>query len=302
MAESTAIESLGEFCCTIVTIYHQRYLRAPNIEDLERLLQLAERRGFPGMIGSLDCMHWQWKNCPTGWQGSFSGKSRKPTIVLEAVADFDTWIWHAFFGIPGTQNDITVLGRSPLFDALTEGQSPQLDYHINNYRYSMGYYLADGFYPKWATLVQAIRRPQNEAEAYFTTKQEAFHKDVERAFGVLQARWAIIRQLARGWSLENLSNIMLACIILHNMIVEDERADYYNGESDDDEPDPNRSRRDRARILDEARENLERHPRSERIIMAEYMSRYRMIRSPVGNRHLQDDLIQHLWSLRGQAP
>ncbi|XP_062014430.1 uncharacterized protein LOC133730950 [Rosa rugosa] len=218
-------------------------------------------------------MHWEWKNCPTGWQGSFSGKSRKSTIVLEAVADFDTWIWHAFFGIPGTQNDITVLGRSPLFDALTEGQSPQLDYHINNHRYNMGYYLANGIYPKWATLVQAIRRPQNEAEAYFTTKQEAFRKDVERAFGVLQ-----------------------------NMIVEDERADYYNGESDDDESDPNRSRRARARILDEARENLERDPRSGRITMSEYMSRYRMIRSPVGNRHLQDDLVQHLWSLRGQAP
>ncbi|XP_024172266.1 uncharacterized protein LOC112178342 [Rosa chinensis] len=166
----------------------------------------------------------------------------------------------------------------------------------------MSYYLTDGIYPKWATLVQSIKRPQNEAEAYFTTKQEAFRKDVERAFGVLQARWAIIRQPARGWSLENLSNIMLACIILHNMIVEDKRADYYNGESDDDKPDQNRSRRARARILDEARENLEREPRSGRITMSENMSRYRMIRSPVGNRHLQDDLVQHLWSLQGQAP
>ncbi|XP_024200024.1 uncharacterized protein LOC112203265 [Rosa chinensis] len=39
MAESTAIENFGEFCCTIVIIYQQRYLRAPNREDLERLLQ-----------------------------------------------------------------------------------------------------------------------------------------------------------------------------------------------------------------------------------------------------------------------
>ncbi|XP_024199769.1 uncharacterized protein LOC112202964 [Rosa chinensis] len=163
--------------------------------------------------------------------------------------DFDTWILHAFSGIPGTQNDITVLGRSPLFDALTEGQSPQLDYHINNHRYNMGYYLADGIYPKWATLVQSIKCPQNEAEAYFTTNQEAFCKDVERAFGVLQARWAIIRQPTRGWSLKNLSSLILACIILHNMIIEDERADYYNGESDDDKPDPNRSRRARAHTI-----------------------------------------------------
>ncbi|XP_061998937.1 uncharacterized protein LOC133716235 [Rosa rugosa] len=92
MPESTAIENMGQFCRTIVTIYQGRYLRAPTSDDLDRLLQRAERRGFPGMIRSLDCMHWRWKNCPTGWQGSFSGKAKKPTIVLEAVADFDTWI------------------------------------------------------------------------------------------------------------------------------------------------------------------------------------------------------------------
>ncbi|XP_068309707.1 uncharacterized protein [Pyrus communis] len=54
----------------------------------------------------------------------FSGRSRKPIVVLEDVASDDTWIWHAFFGVPGSQNDITVLGRSPLFSRLTEGEVP----------------------------------------------------------------------------------------------------------------------------------------------------------------------------------
>ena len=40
---------------------------------------------------------------------------------------------------------------------------------------------------------------------------------------MLQARFAIVHGPARFWKLEVLKNIMKASIILHNMIVEDER-------------------------------------------------------------------------------
>ncbi|KAM2197528.1 hypothetical protein ACFX1Q_000917 [Malus domestica] len=150
MSESTCLNTLEEFCNTIVQVYKDEYFREPNQEDLNRLLHKAEDRGFPGMIGS-----------------------RKPTVVLEVVASYDTWIWHAFFGVLGSQNDITVLGRSPLFNNLMEGKAPQLDYYINDREYNMGYYLADDIYPKWATLVQAIPNPRNDAEKLFTLHQEA---------------------------------------------------------------------------------------------------------------------------------
>lgn len=81
------------------------------------------------------------------------------------------------------------------------------------------------------------------------------------------------------------------------MIVEDERDDYYHGESDDDEPNPNRSRRARARIYDGP--NLPVNPRTGQITMAEYMSRYRRVRSHIGNNNLQKDLVKHVWSTRG---
>ncbi|XP_048422908.1 uncharacterized protein LOC108868298 [Pyrus x bretschneideri] len=102
MRKSTAIENLKLFCKAIEGIYGATYLRKPNREDLKRLLRKADKRGFPGMIGSLDCMHWEWKNCPIGWAGQFKGRHNKPTIVLEVVASYDAWIWHAFFGAPDT--------------------------------------------------------------------------------------------------------------------------------------------------------------------------------------------------------
>ena len=53
--------------------------------------------------------------------------------------------------------------------------------------------------------------------------QEAVRKDVKRTFGVLQARFAIIANSSRLWGTQDMAMVMRACIILHNMIVQDER-------------------------------------------------------------------------------
>jgi hypothetical protein len=151
---------------------------------------------------------------------------KEPTIILESVASKDLWIWHAFFGMPGSHNDINVLQRSHIFARLAEGEGPQVNYNINGHDYSMGYYLADGIYPSWATFVKTIPEPQGNKKKYFAKAQEACRKDVERAFGVLQSRFAIVRGAARLWDEDTLHDIMMACIIMHNMIVEDERDEY----------------------------------------------------------------------------
>jgi hypothetical protein len=70
--------------------------------------------------------------------------------------------------------------------------------------------------------VKTITPPKIPKEAAFAKQQEACRKDVERAFGVLQARWAIVRHPARTWSLNTMWEVMTACVIMHNMIVEDE--------------------------------------------------------------------------------
>jgi len=58
---------------------------------------------------------------------------RKPTIILEAVISQDLWIWHAFFGMPGSLNDINVLDQSLVFAALTEGRTASINYTINRH-------------------------------------------------------------------------------------------------------------------------------------------------------------------------
>uniref|UniRef100_A0A0D3DHL6 DDE Tnp4 domain-containing protein n=1 Tax=Brassica oleracea var. oleracea TaxID=109376 RepID=A0A0D3DHL6_BRAOL len=226
LGETTARSCLEHFVEGIINLFGDEYLRRPTPADLQRLLDIGEHRGFPGMIGSIDCMHWEWKNCPTAWKGQYSRGSGKPTIVLEAVASYDLWIWHAFFGPPGTLNDINVLDRSPVFDDIINGQAPQVTYYVSGREYNLAYYLTDGIYPKWATFIQSIPMPQGPKAVLFAQRQEAVRKDVERAFGVLQARFAIVKNPALFWDKVKIGKIMRACIILHNMIVEDERDGY----------------------------------------------------------------------------
>uniref|UniRef100_A0A0D3AD31 Nuclease HARBI1 n=1 Tax=Brassica oleracea var. oleracea TaxID=109376 RepID=A0A0D3AD31_BRAOL len=183
LGATTTRSCLENFVDGIISLIGDEYLRRPTPADLQRLLDIGEHRGFSGMIGSIDCMHWEWKNCPTAWKGQYSRGSGKPTIFLEAVALYDLWIWHAFFGPPGTLNDINVLDRSPVFYDIIKGQAPQVTYSVNGRKYHLAYYLT-------------------------------------------YARFAIVKNPALFWDKVKIEKIMRACIILHNMIVEDERDGY----------------------------------------------------------------------------
>jgi hypothetical protein len=149
------------------------------------------------MLGSIDCMHWEWKNCPFAWQGQYSGHAKGCTVILEAVASQDIWIWHSFFKMAGSHNNINILRRSPVFSRLAEGNAPSVSYEIMGHTYTKGYYLADGIYPEWPVFVKTHCNPTEEKYIRFAKEQEACRKDVERAFGVLQSRWAIVRHPAK---------------------------------------------------------------------------------------------------------
>jgi hypothetical protein len=285
ISESCAIESLYRFCKAVVAVFGENYLRSPNAEDTARIMAQNAARGFPGMLGSIDCMHWEWKNCPFAWQGMYKSRKGSCSVVLEAVADHDLWIWHAFFGMAGSHNDINVLNCSSLFSKLLEGHSPPCNYTINNHDYTKGYYLADGIYPRWSTFVKTISNPVAGKNSHFATEQEAARKDVERAFGVLQARFAIVRYPALTWSKDQMWEVMTACVILHNMIIESERENPVAAD-----PQPYYRQGPLADV--------------DHQIPAQfyaYLQTRQEIRDAASHEQLQADLIEHLWARKGNA-
>jgi len=102
-SESMILRCLIEFLDAFIRLYGEQYLRFPNLEDAIRISTDNARRGFPGLLGNLDCMHMPWEQCPKAWQGQYkSGRKDGPIIVLEAIATQDLWIWHSFCGVPGS--------------------------------------------------------------------------------------------------------------------------------------------------------------------------------------------------------
>jgi hypothetical protein len=77
----------------------------------------------------------------------YTGYIKYPTIILEVVASHDHWIWHAFFGVTGSNKDSNVLNQSPLFIDVIRGHTPEVSFTVNGHEHHMRYYLSDGIYP-----------------------------------------------------------------------------------------------------------------------------------------------------------
>ncbi|KAM2773683.1 hypothetical protein COP1_018658 [Malus domestica] len=196
MGKTTVLESLIRFCSAIEALYTNEYLRTPTLRDMRRLLRKGEMRGFPGMIGSMDCMHWTWKNCPRA------------------------------------QNDLNVLAQSPVFDELLQGNSPRCTYWVNGTQYEGSYYFADGIYPRAAARMF----------------------DVEALRSIMMTCIILHNMIVED-------EIMMTCIILHNMIVEDE---YDYDAVDEYEPDPMNNSRTRIYYAHDGTEDPVQHELLER--------------------------------------
>nr|GEX27580.1 hypothetical protein [Tanacetum cinerariifolium] len=182
MSERSSHTALDHFCQAVMMIYGPEYLRKSTVTDIEKLYQNhEEKHGFPRMLGSLDC----------------SGS--------EVVASQDLWIWHAFFGVAGSNNDISVLYQSPLFNDLKTRRAQEIPFVANGVSYPSGYYIVDGIYPKltplvkMASLIYTILEPADDdhKRILYKQKQESTRKDMKRAFGVLKKKWVILANLTR---------------------------------------------------------------------------------------------------------
>jgi hypothetical protein len=233
MSVDFAKECCRNFDNAMKQLYAEEYLRIPTSNDIRNITRLhEEKHGIAGMFGSLDCMHVPWKNCPKAWQASFvsgnDGKKRTPSLVLEAIADYNMWFWHASFGYAGSLNDLNILNLSPFLESLVDGtfhslelQSRSVPFAINGEVFRYLCVMVDGIYPMYSRFVRSIHEPITHEETLFAKWQETARKDVERAFGNLQGKFQVTCRPILQHNLNRIADTFTASLIMHNMSISD---------------------------------------------------------------------------------
>ena len=129
------------------------------------------------------------------------------------------------------------------------------------YNYHILLYFAlkvDGICPKLARFLLTVSDPVHLIDCIFGAWQEARRKDIERAFGVCQRKFHCVVRPFEKWDDNRIAEVVLCCILLHNMMVEHrvangevEHEDLYElapAEGPVADPDADAERRDEERI------------------------------------------------------
>ena len=88
--------------------FNKDFIRMPEGDELEKVLSVYGRLGFPGAVGSMDCTHIRWAACPAELTRACTGKELCPTLSFQVMVDHARRINHVSNSFFGTSNDINV--------------------------------------------------------------------------------------------------------------------------------------------------------------------------------------------------
>ena len=289
----TTLDATKEFFCdAVIAKFEDTYLPRISPTIAMNVIQKHEQIGWPGLLGSLDCSHWEWARCPKSMHGEFKkGTKKHPSIVYECVADCNLRILHVSFAAPGSNNDLNVLDCSDFMYDLVSGKT-MADFKVDGVNYHQPYVLVDGIYPEWSCFLKPIGYPLTEAEKNYTKRQEARRKDVERAFGCLTIKWNILRKPSLTPNLVMMSKILRVCCILHNMHVEEKMMEG-SGASVADAVFEESMASDQT-DAGESELNLVKPP----CIIESFVNYYRHLKSSDLHNSLRRNVSNHLWKIK----
>ena len=208
----------------------------PQGDDLLRVTEQYASMGFPGCVGSTDCVHFFWDRCPHNVRFLHSGKEGKPTVAYSMIVDHMRRIRSVTAGHPGARNDKSISQYDKSLQDMRTGRLYRdetftlFDAFGQEETHKGLYLLCDGGYHKWRIMQCPNKHASDEESVRFSQRVESVRKDVECTFGILKKRWRILKNHMMIQTKLRIDNIVFTCAILHNMLID---YDEWNDEDDD---------------------------------------------------------------------
>ncbi|KAF8396702.1 hypothetical protein HHK36_018329 [Tetracentron sinense] len=258
IGESTSIKYLKRFCLGIITVYEEEYLRSPTEADICRLIvRLRGIDNTPNIYMNQQLYSRQWPRMTCGYDMLFLaclGLTTISTFLIGLICSLSL------------RKDVPLLPTIPSMTTNTP----------------------------WDTILRMVStlkgnpRPNNFStsrieETTICNHARGMSEGCEKGIWGAPSTFCYCAGPARFWSLEDLGYIMKTCIILHNMIIKDERDDFLDDEYDGMEVRPP------VQVL-----------REPTLPFTEFIARHHMIRSSAVHHTLHNDLIEHFLSREGE--
>ena len=243
-------------------------IRMPSTEEeLRHVLGLYERVGFPGCVGSVDCVHVVWDRCPAGVHSSCKGKDKIPTLAFQVICDHTKRITSVSQFFWGTVNDKTIAMADEVFRFLrTEGNpisdlkwtvvkdredgDPDCASNVNDnsieqtrtyyniirqtanniiLEFTGAYLISDGGYHRWPCLVNPYHlQPPGTDLKVWSSNLESIRKDIECVFGILKKRFLYLKHPIRIHSPYCIQRVFVTCCVLHNILLDYDGFEVWN--------------------------------------------------------------------------
>ncbi|ETE67070.1 putative nuclease HARBI1, partial [Ophiophagus hannah] len=209
---SSACSIFEEVCEEINSRLLAQTILLGNPQDI---MEGFKDMGFPNCLGAIDAIHISIL-CPPFSADSYINCKGFYSMVLQALVDSKSRFTDIYVGFPERSHDSRILHNSPFFNSMDEGTfGPQTPTALEGVSMTP-VVIGDHAYPLRPWLMKPYPAPKTEAQEKFNDRLAKCRTCVERAFGVLRARWRCLQM--RLDVREKLIPVVIAtCCILHNI-------------------------------------------------------------------------------------
>lgn len=231
-----SVHSFTRRCIIAIQSLEAVYVSWPSEQEqkeISRRIQAESR--FPLCIGFVDGTIFPFSNQPEYKPEDYYHRKGGYGLSAMIVCDDQKRIRLCYTGWPASAHDSRVFNNSPL------GLQPDSFFHDG------AYLLADSAYTSSATIVPAYKKPANSAlsreQVDFNYKLSNMRVRIEHAIGILKGKFQSLKGLRaciRGnRDIQRLSYWIRACIVLHNIVLNDTLDEEWIDSQDTDEQEPN---------------------------------------------------------------